>query len=220
MKSIISTLPHIVLEPESPTPEPYPTVMMLHGLGADEHDLAGLAQFLDPRVLTISARAPFRLLWGGYTWYDFDTSGVPNPEQFRESCDRLFRFVEDALAGYPIHPRHLYLLGFSMGTVMSLALALSKPEMFSGVIANSGYLAEQTHLVYRWDGIRGKSFYVAHGTFDQVIPVQASRLIRSKLEAAGARVEYHEFPMAHEIAEPSLNAMACWLTTHIDGQGD
>lgn len=193
---------------------------MLHGLGADEHDLAGLAQTLDPRVLTISVRAPFALEWGGYMWYDFGTMGVPNPVQFRESCDRLFRFVENALVAYPINPEQLYLLGFSMGTVMSLALSLSRPDLFRGVIANSGYLAEGTHLNYRWNEIMGKPFYVAHGVFDQVIPVQASRIIRAKLEAAGARVEYHEFPMAHEIAEPSLDAMARWLTSQIDGQVD
>lgn len=193
---------------------------MLHGLGADEHDLAGLAPFLDPRVLTISVRAPFALEWGGYKWYDFDTMGVPHPEQFRESCDRLFRFIEDARAAYPINPEQLYLLGFSMGTVMALALALSRPERFLGVMANSGYLAEGTHLEYRWHDVRGKSFYVAHGLFDQVIPVQASRIIRSRLEAAGAHVQYHEFPMAHEIAEPSLNAMARWLTARLDGRGD
>jgi len=220
LATITSTLHHLVLEPEAPTGTPYPTVVMLHGLGADEHDLAGLAQFLDPRVLTISVRAPFQLEWGGYKWYDFETTGKPDPVQFKESCERLSHFLHDALAQYPIDPQQLYLLGFSMGTVMALAMALSQPELFRGVMANSGYLAEETHLVYRWNDIKGKSFYVAHGVFDQIIPVQASRIIRSKLESAGARVEYHEFPMAHEIAESSLNAMARWLTNQIDGRGD
>jgi phospholipase/carboxylesterase len=59
-------------------------------------------------------------------------------------------------------------------------------------------------------------FFVAHGTFDRLIPVQASRSIRDTLEAANAKVEYHEFSMAHEISDESLNAMARWLTTRID----
>jgi phospholipase/carboxylesterase len=217
---ITSTLQHIVLDPEADTRTPHPTVIMLHGLGADEHDLAGLAQFLDSRLLTISVRAPFPLAWGGYTWYDFSGAGKPDPVQFKESSERLLQFIHDALAHYPVDPRHLYLLGFSMGTVMALAMALSQPQLFHGVIANSGYLAEGTHLTYRWGDVKGKNFYVAHGVHDELIPVQASRIIRSKLEAAGARVEYHEFPMAHEIAEPSLNAMARWLTTQIDERGD
>lgn len=220
MQPIASTLHHIILEPEADTRAPHPAVIMLHGLGADEHDLAGLAQFLDPRLLTISVRAPFPLEWGGYKWYDFYDAGKPDPVQFRESTDRLLQFIHDALGSYPIDHRHLYLLGFSMGTVMALAMALSQPSLFRGVIANSGYLAEETHLTYRWNEIGGKSFYVAHGVYDELIPVQASRIIRSKLEDAGARVEYHEYPMAHEISEQSLQAMTRWLTAQIDERGD
>lgn len=220
MQRITSTLHHIVLEPEAPTHPPHPTVIMLHGLGADENDLAGLAEFLDPRLLTISVRAPFHLEWGGYKWYDFSEAGNPDPMQFRESCERLSQFVQDALRHYPIDPRHLYLLGFSMGTVMALAMVLSTPAMFRGAIANSGYLADQTHLTYRWSEIAGKNFFVAHGVYDELIPVQASRIIRARLEEAHAAVEYHEFPMAHEINEQSLNAMARWLTVQIDGRGD
>lgn len=217
---ITSTLHHLVLEPEADTRAPHPTVIMLHGLGADEHDLAGLAQVLDPRLLTISVRAPFPLEWGGYKWYDFYDAGKPDPVQFRESSDRLLQFIHDALGYYPIDRRHLYLLGFSMGTVMALAMALSQPSLFRGVIANSGYLAEGTHLTYRWSEISGKSFYIAHGVYDELIPVQASRIIRSRLEDAGARVEYHEYPMAHEISEQSLQAMTRWLTAQIDERGD
>ncbi len=223
MKAIVpmsSTLHHILLEPEAPTRAPYPTVIMLHGLGADEHDLAGLAPFLDPRLLTLSVRAPFPLEWGGYKWYDFSELGRPDPVQFRESCERLSQFVQDALAHYPIDSERLYLLGFSMGTVMALAMALSEPTVFRGVMANSGYLAEGTHLTYRWRDVAGKSFYVAHGAHDELIPVQASRIIRAKLEEAKALVEYHEFPMAHEIGEHSLSAMARWLTAQINGAGD
>jgi len=103
-----------------------------------------------------------------------------------------------------------------MGTVMSLAMALSQPALFRGVIANSGYLAETTHLQYRWKELNGTDFFVAHGTYDPLIPVQASRIIRDKLEAANAKVEYHEFAMAHEISEESMNAIARWFTTHLD----
>lgn len=210
------SLHHILLEPEAPAGEKHPTVIMLHGLGADEHDLAGLAQYLDSRLLTISVRAPFPLEWGGYKWYDFLDAGKPDPAHFKESCDRLAQFIDEALNAYPVDPSQLYLLGFSMGTVMALAMALSNPKKIRGVMANSGYLAEHTHLAYNWAGLNGIAFFVAHGLFDQVIPVQASRMIKARLEERGAQIEYHEYPMAHEISEESLNAMAHWLTRMID----
>lgn len=214
------SLHHLVLEPQAPTNTPHPTVIMLHGVGADEHDLAGLASLLHPRILAISVRAPFTLEWGGYTWYDFEPSGKPDQVRFPQSYEHLSAFIAEALAHYPIDPQQLYLLGFSMGTVMALSLALTQPHVFRGVMANSGYLPEETHLRYRWDEIRGKKFYVAHGVYDHIIPVQASRIISTKLEQAGACVDYHEFLMAHEIGEESLRAMARWLTACIEETSD
>jgi phospholipase/carboxylesterase len=218
MTKTSSTLHHVVMPPEAPVGSAHPTVILLHGLGADEHDLAGLSQALDSRCQFISVRAPFTLDYGGYTWYDFLEAGKPEPKMFKESCGKLYAFINEATLHYSINPNELYLLGFSMGTVMALAMALSVPQQFRGVIANSGYLAEQTHLEYRWSELNGVDFFVAHGTFDPLIPVQASRSIRDTLEAANAKVEYHEFPMAHEISDESLNAMARWLTTRIDSQ--
>jgi phospholipase/carboxylesterase len=216
LTEIASSLFHRVLPPEQLNVSPHPTVILLHGLGADEEDLLGLSQVLDARCRFISVRAPFTLDYGGYTWYDFLEGGKPEPRMFTESCEKLSKFITDVTAHYAINPRELFLLGFSMGTVMALAMALSVPQQFRGVIANSGYLAEQTHLEYRWSELNGLDFFVAHGTFDPLIPVQASRSIRDTLEAANAKVEYHEFPMAHEISDESLNAMARWLTTRID----
>lgn len=211
---------HRVLPPEKSNASSHPTVFLLHGLGADENDLLGLSQALDSRCRFISVRAPFALDYGGYTWYDFLEAGRPEPTMFKESCDKLSQFIHDASIHYSINPHELYLLGFSMGTVMSLAMALSQPKQLRGVLANSGYLAEQTHLEYRWSEVKNLDVFIAHGTFDPLIPVQASRIIRDKMEAAKAKVEYHEFNMAHEISDESLNAMARWLTDRIDSQLD
>ena len=220
IKNISSSLHHILIEPEAPTGDRHPTVIMLHGLGADEHDLAGLAQYLDSRLLTVSVRAPFALEWGGYKWYDFYESGKPDPDQFHESCDHLTRFIDDAVNHYPIDAKQVYLLGFSMGAVMSLAMALSMPRRFRGVLANSGYLAEETHLAYRWDELHSTHFFVAHGMYDPVVPVAASRVIKEKLDVHKASLEYHEYPVVHTICEEGVNAMARWLTQHIDARND
>jgi phospholipase/carboxylesterase len=195
-------------------------MIMVHGRGADEEDLPGLAARLDRRLLVLSVRAPYPFAdGGGYTWYDVGTVGAPEPTMFRESYERLSQFVEDALREYPVDPTRLFLLGFSMGTVMSLALGLSRPGLVRGVSANSGYIAEGTHLSYRWNELAGASFFIAHGTLDPIIPIVMARRAKELFAASNAPHVYREYPMAHQISDESLGDIADWLQPLLDPPG-
>jgi phospholipase/carboxylesterase len=217
---MIHALHHIALEPEDHTPGPHPTMIMVHGRGANEEDLPGLAARLDRRLFVVSVRAPYPFAYGGgYTWYDVGTVGAPEPTMFRESYERLSQFVDEALRDYPIDPTRLFLLGFSMGTVMSLALGLSRPGLVRGVSANSGYIAEGTHLRYRWNELAGTSFFLAHGTLDPVIPIGMARRAKELLASSNAPYAYREYPMAHQISEESLGDIAQWLQPLLDPSG-
>lgn len=217
MKPVESVLHHCIVEPRESKTKSHPALVLLHGRGADEEDLLGLSSYLDRRFLVIAVRAPYPFPYsGGFTWYDADIVGTPDPEMFRSSYEKLSAFVSDALERYPIDKRQLYLLGFSMGTVMSYALALTRPELYRGVVANSGYIAEGTHLTYLWKELEHAEFFVAHGTGDPVIPVQAARRARVLLEDAHAQLEYREYPMGHEISEQGMQEFSAWLTRHVD----
>jgi phospholipase/carboxylesterase len=194
---------------------------MLHGRGADEEDLLGLASYLDERLAVVSARAPYPFEYGGgFTWYDIDETGVPDPEMFRTSYDRLTAFVKEVLDGYPIDRSNLFLLGFSMGSMLSFSLALTRPELFRGVIANSGYVPEGTDLVLRWNELASTAFFIAHGTFDPVIPVGLGRRTRDQFQTSNASWVYREYPMGHEISPESLTDAAQWLKELLDNQQD
>ena len=217
MKPIDSALFHRVLMPEQSAASRHPTLIMLHGRGADEEDLLGLSSYLDGRLLIISARAPFPFPYGGgFTWYDMQEIGAPDEQMFNESYAKLSNFVTDIMKNYPIDASQLFLLGFSMGTVMSYALSLTMPERFAGVIANSGYVPEGTHLAFRWKELLRADFFIAHGIQDPVIPVSFGRKAKELLESAGAQLTYREYPMGHQINETSLNDMASWLTQRLD----
>ena len=217
MKLIDSTLYHRVVTPQNTGVLLHPTLILLHGRGADEEDLLGLSSYLDQRLLIISVRAPYPFEYGGgFTWYDIDEAVSPNPVMFKSSYDKLSSFINDAIAHYPIDKKQLYLLGFSMGTVMSYALALTCPGMFGGVIANSGYIAEGTHLTYQWNQLEHIEFFITHGIQDPVIPVQFARRASKLLETAHARYVYEEYPMAHQISEESLQSFSAWLTRRLD----
>ncbi len=192
---------------------------MLHGRGADENDLLGLAEYLDDRTLIISVRAPFPFQWGGgYAWYDVLEVGKPEPKMFNESYEKLVQFLGDIVQGYPVDLRRIFLLGFSMGTMMAYALFLTRPELIAGVVANSGYVPEETDLKFQWTKLTGKSLFIAHGMYDPVIPVQLGRRAKELFSQTQAEVTYKEYPIGHQISEESLNDMSRWLSGRINGK--
>ena len=216
---IQTSLKHKILEPQRKSSAKYPALILLHGRGANEDDLLGLTEYLDDRLLVISARAPFAFQYGGgYAWYDVLEIGKPEPKMFAESYAKLVKFFEDVTKGYPIDPEKIFLCGFSMGTMMAYAIGLTKPESAAGIIANSGYVPEETDLKFEWERVKSKPFFVAHGTYDPVIPVAFGKRAKELLQKAGAAVTYREYDMGHQIGEESLNDMSSWLTHAIDGK--
>jgi phospholipase/carboxylesterase len=196
----------------------HPTLLALHGRGSDEADLLGLAPYLDDRLLWLSARAPLPLE-GGYEWYRPPMSGSPTAAHFEESLGTLERFLEELTAAYPVDPRRLFLFGFSQGSFMAYALALTRPQRVAGVIAHSGALPLQTITAARevdLSVLRGKPMLVLHGAQDRTIPVARAREARDELTAAGAAVEYHEYPIAHHVSDATLSAMDGWLQRQLD----
>lgn len=219
MSEIETTLVHKIISPNTSVHKKHPTLIMLHGRGADENDLLGLAEHLDNRLLIISARAPFPFQWGGgYAWYDVLEVGKPEPRMFAESYIKLTQFLDDVIKGYPVDPPRIFLLGFSMGTMMAYALLLTKPELIAGVIANSGYVPEGTDLKFQWDGLAGRNVFIAHGIYDPVIPIHFGRRARELFEKTLIGITYKEYPIVHQINDQSLQEMAQWLTDRLEGK--
>ena len=216
MITVRTSLEHRLLLPENSTGRRHPALIMLHGRGADEEDLIGLVPSFDRSLLVLSVRAPHRYSYGGYTWYDIGEMGRPEPELFLDSYRKLVQFIDDVLAAYPIDPSNVFLLGFSMGTVMSYALSLTRPGTFRGVIAHSGYIPEGTELVMQWEKLAGLSFFVAHGLLDPTIPVLLARRARQLLEGSTASMTYKEYSMGHEISQESLQDAVEFLHRLLD----
>lgn len=216
MNPVPSSLHHKILPPRLKSPGKPPCLILIHGLGANEDDLLGLSEYLDERLFIISVRAPFDFTFsGGYSWYDILELGRPEPKMFAESYSKLLTFIDDVRKNYPVDPAKIFLCGFSMGTMMSYAVALTRPAEIAGVIANSGYIPEETDLKFDWPGVKGKPFFVAHGTYDPTIPVMFSRRAKALLQEARASVWYKEYDMGHQINEESLNDLNHWLSRYL-----
>ncbi len=212
-------LVYLVRQPgvEADTP---PLLLLLHGVGSNEHDLFGLAPFLDKRFLIISVRAPNTLGPGSYAWFEvnFTPQGpVIKPEQAVASHKMLITFLKEAITAYNADPKQVYLMGFSQGAIMSASIALIQPELVAGAVLMSGRIPPEirTHIASH-ERLSGLPLLVVHGTADMVLPIRYGRDSRELLSSLPVQLTYHEYPMGHEVSQESLSDVTTWLTKQVD----
>jgi phospholipase/carboxylesterase len=197
--------------------EPEGLLVLHHGRGADEGDLLGLADVLDPerRLHIVTPRAPLAIPdWPGYHWYVVPRVGYPDPDTFHAAFTELAEFHGELWERTGLTPGKTVLGGFSMGTVMSYALALAEDRPApAGILAFSGFVPVvegwQPHLADR----TATRAFVAHGRQDPVIAVDFGRRARDLLEAGGLEVDYHESDAGHHIDPAQVPAAVEWLAS-------
>ena len=214
------SLTHVARHPQRPGTGAPPLLVLLHGYGSHEQDLFGLAPYVDPRFLIVSARAPHTLMPGSYAWFRLDwtaTGIVIDYAQAEASRQLVARFIGEAADGYGADPRRVYLCGFSQGAIVSATVALTAPELAAGAVLMSGRVpAEVRPSIAPAERLAGKPFLVTHGLYDQVLPIENGRASRALLETLPVDLTYREYAMAHEINPESLADVTSWLTTRLD----
>jgi len=189
-------------------------LVLLHGRGADEHDLVPLLDLLDPerRLHGYTPRAPLSLPPGGAHWYVVPRVGYPDPETFHSTYPQLATWLDDTLTEHGIPPERTVLGGFSQGSVMAYALGLgARRPRPAGILALSGFIPEVEGFELDLGNAEGLPVAIGHGTHDPVISVEFGRDARDRLMDAGAAVTYRESPMPHTIDPAFLRELPGWL---------
>ena len=185
-------------------------LILNHGRGADENDLYGLLDELDPerRLLGVTTGAPwFGIPPGGRHWYVVERVGFPHPETFGRSYAELGRTLDDLLQRRGIEWSRAVVGGFSQGTVMSYARALGagRPAP-AAVLANSGFIPE----VEGWSADlagRDTRVHIHHGASDPVIAAEFARQARETLRAGGLEPIYRETAAGHWLPPEAIAGM-------------
>jgi phospholipase/carboxylesterase len=200
--------------------DPPPLLLLLHGVGSHEHDLMGLAPYLDPRFLIVSARGPVTLAPGMYAWFQVvldPDNPVINPDQAESSRRTILRFLGEAVETYRADPARVFLLGFSQGAIIGLSVALTEPNGIAGVVAMSGrLLPEVLPRLAPQETLRGLPILLQHGTADPVLPIHHGRTARDRLTSLPVDLTYREYPIGHQISDQSLADAAAWLREQLD----
>lgn len=214
----MSTLPLTYLErpAQHAAGRPAWLLVLMHGVGSNEQDLFGLVPYVPQQFHVLSLRAPFAMGMGAYAWFQFtvDADGTRhiNVPQEQQARILLQQTVEQAAQQLDIPPERVVLGGFSQGGIMSLSQLLTQPQTLrAALVWHSRLLPEIASLHAPAAAFEGKSAWVSHGTYDNVIPLTSAHAVRDRLASLPLQLSYHEYPGAHEIRPEELRASMQWL---------
>jgi phospholipase/carboxylesterase len=175
-------------------------------------NLISLADELDPqrRLHVVAPRAPLTLGGPGYHWYVVPRVGYPDPETFFAAKRQLAEFHDQTWRRLGLTPAQTVLGGFSMGSVMSYALALDAERPApAGILAFSGFIP----IVDAWrpDLARPTRAFISHGRSDPIMKVSFARTAYELLGGSGLNAEYHESDHGHWIEPTDVGRASEWL---------
>ena len=206
------------------------SVIWLHGLGADGHDFVpvvpelGLPDDLGVRFIFPHSDVRPVTLNGGMSmraWYDIkslDRDGRADAEGIRQSQAQIEQLIaQENARGVP--SSRIVVAGFSQGGAVALQVGLCHTESLAGIMALSSYLALPGILDTELsDANRNIPVFMAHGTQDPMVVPQMGSQSRDLLMAKGIDVEWHQYPMAHQVCLEELRDIGVWLRAVLGGR--
>ena len=197
-----------------------PLLIMCHGYGSDENDLFSFASELPENIFIISVRAPYNMQPFGNAWYAINFDAQQNKwndvEQAKKSRDLIANFIDEACNHYPVDKNNVTLLGFSQGTILSYAVALTYPEKVKNIIALSGYISsDMLPENLNKERFAHLDFFCSHGNVDQIIPPEWARKTPDFLNSLDIKHQYKEYPVGHGVAPQNFYDFRTWLNSRI-----
>jgi phospholipase/carboxylesterase len=199
-------------------PNPQASIVWLHGLGADGHDFEPIVPelALDKPVRFVFPHAPVRPVTINQgmrmrAWYDIlQLGGGPEDETGIRASQKLLESMIDEEKKRGM--RAIVLAGFSQGGAIVLQTALRHRERLAGVLALSTYLPLHATLEAERSGAnRDLPIFMAHGQYDDIIPLARAEQSRKMLERLGYKVEWHVYPMPHSVSPEQLADLSAFL---------
>jgi len=192
-----------------PSPEPKRLLLLIHGLTGDENSMWVFVRALSANYWIVAPRAPYPAQAGGYSWRPPGAENLEHPDRddLAESAMDLLGLVDRYAASIRIGAAQFDVIGFSQGAALTTVLAFLHPERIRKAAILAGFVPGGLETSGTDRPLRGKAFFVAHGTQDERISVQRASASVSLLERAGATVTYCEGKVGHKVSAACLRAL-------------
>ena len=214
---LAAPLPTVEINPET---APVAVVIWLHGLGADGHDFEPIVPALrlpaDLPVRFVFPHAPEMPVtaFGGQrarAWFDFAPGGGADLPGLKKSVLQIHDLIQNEIDnGIPVE--RILLAGFSQGGVLAFHTALYYPKRLAGILALSTFIADSEHLGTGKAEVNAQiPVLMCHGRQDMVLPMAMGKASFTTLKSAGYAVEWHEYPMGHEVCMEEIQEISRWF---------
>lgn len=178
--------------------------LLLHGTGADEHDLVPVARELVPSVPIISPRG--RVLENGMArWFERYPQGGFNLADYHHRATEFLAWIDEMQKEVP---GPWVILGYSNGANIAPQLLRLRPDLFAGavlwramVIDPEARAAQPLH----------HPILLASGEFDPILPIESAVALCNSLKEDGANVEFLRVPTGHGLTDKDLTATREWM---------
>ena len=197
-----------------PSPSSNPRLLvMLHGWQGDENSMWIFTRRLSPDYWMMAPRAPHAAGPSGFSWRPLHAStfGMPSLEMFLPAADGLIKLIDEYSASVKLDALQFDLIGFSQGAAMTNLMGMLYPHRIRKMGVLAGFVPAGLEQLIQQKPLAEKKIFVAHGTQDQMIPIDRARASMVLLEQAGAQITYCEDEVGHKLSASCLRALETYL---------
>ncbi|WP_341652852.1 phospholipase [Blattabacterium cuenoti] len=187
--------------------------LMIHGYGSNEKDLFPFQKDIPENFFIISIQGFYSIGTNKYSWYDIDFDNKNkfiNIIQAKKTIEKISFFIHEAIEEYKLKKNPVWICGFSQGAILSYAIALKNSDKIKKVIALSGYI-ENRILPKQIHHNSDLEFFISHGKYDPIIPVNWSKKGLKFLKEKKILFFYKEYESGHTLNHLNYQDLINWI---------
>ncbi len=196
-----------------PAENPARLLLLLHGWTGDENSMWVFARNLSPHYWVLAPRAPYPAENSGFSWRELKngTWGWPTLTELRPAAEALLRLADNLSISMNVDASTFDVMGFSQGAALASLLCLLHPQRIRKSAILSGFVPDGAEDLFSRRPLEGKSIFVAHGTNDNLVPLERAQLSMQRLEQAGAQVCFCEAEVGHKVSADCMKALNAYF---------
>jgi len=207
--TMLESFENWTLRVRHPARTPARLMLMLHGWTGDENSMWVFARNLADNYLLVAPRGLHKDSTTGYSWRPFraDSLARPSLEDLKESADALLQLVDEYAAKNQTDAGQFDIMGFSQGAALTNVMLCLHPDRINKAAVLSGFMPSGMNDIIARKPLINKPVFVAHGTQDNMVPIDRARASMSLLEQAGAKTTYCEAEVGHKVSAGCLRGL-------------